>query len=628
MLISGHLKSLTIVFLIGSFCLSLSAQETFFEIKVPEVAKEERICFCLYTVEKGVLKLTAQLYPLQAGEPRQVSLEIKQRSKWKPIAQATVHLQGWTAVFRVEDWDATRDIHYRVNHNDCAYYTGVIKKDPVDKEQIVVAAFTGNSIYPQHGGDISREDIVNNIKFIKPDLLFFSGDQVYDHTRHYAYWLKFGRDFGEVIKNIPTVTIPDDHDVGQGNLWGSSGKKSSGISGDDGGYFMPVEYVKEVERVQTSHLPDPYDPTPVQQGIGTYYTSLNVGGIDFAILEDRKFKTGWREVLDETLVEPDAIIGTMRPHSFVTDDYDPSSLDVPEAKLLGECQLRFLRHWALDWDRSVMKCVLSQTCFCDSADRYYEPERRRYVDFDCNGWPQAGRNKALIEMRKCFAFHINGDTHLGTVFQHGVTDWNDAAYSFTVPSIANLYMRWWTPDQPGKNRVPGSPEYTGEHLDGFGNKVTCWGAANPSFKADPRNPEFKKQLTVRAAGFGVVRFNKKTRKITMECWPRNVDVAQADAKQYPDWPLTIDQTDNYGRHAIAYLPTLRFTNTEDPVVRIVDASNGEHVYTLRAKGRQFQPKVFKFGLYTITISQGERQKQIEHVEANKDSGNEVIDVTL
>jgi hypothetical protein len=159
----------------------------------------------------------------------------------------------------------------------------MIKKDPVEKEVITIFAFTGNSIRPQHGGDIPRTDIVENIQRVNPDLLFFSGDQVYDHTRHYAAWLKFGRDFGEVIRNMPTVTIPDDHDVGQNNLWGAGGKKSHIVAGDDGGYYMPVEYVKEVERAQTSHLPDPFDPTPVRRGIGVYYTALNIGRISFAI---------------------------------------------------------------------------------------------------------------------------------------------------------------------------------------------------------------------------------------------------------------------------------------------------------------------------------------------------------
>jgi hypothetical protein len=86
-----------------------------------------------------------------------------------------------------------------------------------------------------------------------------------------------------------------------------------------------------------------------------------------------------------------------------------------------------------------------------------------------NGWPQTGRNQALAEMRKAFAVHIAGDQHLGTVMQHGIDDWDDAGYSFCVPSIANLYLRWWAPLTPGQNRQPGAPEYTGRDVDGFAN---------------------------------------------------------------------------------------------------------------------------------------------------------------
>ena len=69
------------------------------------------------------------------------------------------------------------------------------------------------------------------------------------------------------------------HDVGQANLWGHGGKKSNTGAGPDGGYFMPVKYVKQVERAQTSHLPDPFDPTPIDRGIGVYYTDLTWGSV-------------------------------------------------------------------------------------------------------------------------------------------------------------------------------------------------------------------------------------------------------------------------------------------------------------------------------------------------------------
>ena len=94
-------------------------------------------------------------------------------------------------------------------------------------------------------------------------------------------WLLFGRQFGDIIRDRPTICIPDDHDVGQGNLWGEGGKQALLPGAADGGYRMPPDYVRMVERAQTSHLPDPYDPTPIERNIGVYYTSLNVAGIDW-----------------------------------------------------------------------------------------------------------------------------------------------------------------------------------------------------------------------------------------------------------------------------------------------------------------------------------------------------------
>jgi len=572
-------------------------------LAIPEVSRDQVICFALYTAHDNILKLTAQLYPLEEGEDRTVRLEIRDGEKWKEIAKTQVIEQGWTAPFRVENWDSSKDAEYRVAHGKEAFYTGTIRKDPIEKNVIVVAAFTGNSIYPGHGGNIPKTDIVENIKKLDPDLLFFSGDQVYDHNRHYAYWLKFGRDFGEIIRNIPTITIPDDHDVGHGNLWGAGGKLSRTGAGHDGGYFKPVQYVNEVQRAQTSHLPDPFDPTPVQRGITVYYTDLTIGGVNFAIIEDRKFKTG-----------PSGVIPKMgpRPDHINDPSYDRKAIDVPQARLLGERQLKFLRAWGADWHDCEMKAVLSQTIFCGGAHIHGRIGGRLLADLDSNGWPQTGRNKALAEIRRAFAIHIAGDQHLATIFHHGIDDFNDACYSFCVPSIANLYLRWWSPLEPGKNRQEGMPEYTGEYFDGMGNRVTCWAAANPSLK-----PNGGSKLTTRAAGFGVVKFDKRAREITMECWPRNVDITDPTAKQYPGWPKTIKQQDNYGRQAVAYLPRLEVSGMTDPVVQVIEESTGEIVYTLRIKGTSFRPKVFAKGTYTVKVGElgTERMKVLKGMKA-------------
>ena len=581
-------------------------------LDIPDVTRDKVICFALYTVNNNIMKMTAQLYPLKENEDRLVRLQVKKNEEWAEIAKADIIEDGWTAHFRVEKWDSAKDFEYRLAHGKDAYYTGLIRKDPVDKETIVVAAFTGNSIYPKQGGNIGKNDIVENLKKIDPDLLFFSGDQVYDHNRHYPYWLKFGRDFGQVIRSTPTITVPDDHDVGQANLWGASGKKSLTVAGHDGGYFKPVEYVKQVERAQTSHLPDPYDPTPIQRGIDVYYTSMNLGRISFAIIEDRKFKSG-----------PQGLVPEMgpRPDHINDPSYDPKSVDVLGAVLLGERQLKFLRDWGTDWQDADIKAVLSQTIFCGGAHIHGKIGGRLHADMDSNGWPQTGRNKALAEIRRCWAVHIAGDQHLATIFHHGINEWEDACYSFCVPSIANFYLRWWEPLQGGQNRQPGMPEYTGRFLDGFGNKITCYAAANPSKKPNGGN-----KLTTRAAGFGVVLFNKKTREITFQCWPRNVDVKDPKAKQYPGWPKTINQTDNYGRKALAYLPTLKFKGLENPVVQIIDEANGEIVYTLRIKGNTFKPKVFKKGSYTIKTGKDKLEKILTNVKSLEQGQSKTITI--
>ncbi|MFC1764484.1 hypothetical protein ACFL6U_20750 [Planctomycetota bacterium] len=557
---------------------ALGARE---ELVIPNVPRNQVICFALYTTQNNVLKLSAQLYPLNDGEARDVTLYIDRGNGLTAVATQKVDEDHWMTTFRVEPWDDAQFAAYRLTHPGGAAYDGIVRANPQDKNEIVVAAFTGNSNRDRS----PRADIIRNVNAQNPDLLFFSGDQSYDHKHHLAAWLLFGRQFGAIIRNRPTVTIPDDHDVGQGNLWGAAGKKSKGGGGDDGGYIMPVQYVNMVQRAQTAHLPDPVDPTPVKRGVTVYYTRLNIGGIDFAIVEDRKWKTG-----------PAGLVPRQGPRADHINDpnYDPQSVDLPEAVLLGERQLSFLQQWGEDWTDAQMKCVLSQTIFAGGAHIHGKINGRLIADMDSNGWPQQGRNRALLTLRKSFAFHIAGDQHLATVIHHGVNQWEDAGWSFCVPSIVNYYGRWWWPLEEPLNHDPASPlPFTGRFYDGFRNKVTMHAYANPT------------RANENAAGYGVVRFNKKTRKITMECWPRRVDVTSADAPQYTGWPKTIDQYDNYSRHPSGYLPTVSVQGAEDPVVQVIDEGLGSVVYTLRIKGTHFQPIVFRTETpYTVRVDNG------------------------
>jgi len=568
------------------------------------IPSEDRIAFTLYTVHEQTLKLTAQFNPIKDYEPFEAYLQVKNGANWETIANSDIRYPGYTAHFRIDNWDDSKQQKYRVTHNNRAFYDGIIQANPVHKDTIIMASLSCNSQYPQHGGTISKNDIVDNLKKSKIDLVFFAGDQVYDHSQHYIYWLQFGKEFGEILRNTPSIVIPDDHDIGQGNIWGAGGKKAKSRNGTDGGYYLPPSYIEEVQRAQTSHLPDPYDPTPILQDISVYYTDLKWGGISFAILEDRKFKSG-----PEGLVKHDGA----RIDLVTNPEVDTKKFDHPDAKLLGERQLKFLESWSTDWQDAEMKAVLSQTIFAMSSNYTGKQDVEIIADFDTNGWPQTGRNKALESIRKSYSVMIAGDQHLGSVIKHGIDDWGDAGYSICSPAIANYWLRWWHPKEPGTNRKKGAPNYTGDFLDGFGNKMTILATANPT------NDEIENRgvLSTSAAGFNIIKFVKSSRDIVVECWPRNVDVLSGE--QFSGWPISFKQEDNYVIKEGFSLPRLIFKE-EDPVVTIRRSRDNELISSLRVNGSSYQPRVPDQEAYNVIILQnGEEQtlKQLTPSRKNK-----------
>ena len=492
-----------------------------------DVQRADVIAFALYTVAvpptggPGTLKLTAQLYPLKPGEPLEAVLEVDRGAGWHEVARAEVLYPGWDVHFRVEDWDVSRDVPYRVRHGADAVFTGTVRRDPRDQERVVVAVMSCNSSSTTG----PREELVRSLREADPDLLFFAGDQTYRHTQHTVGWIEFGLQFRDVIRYRPTVTIPDDHDVGHPNLWGADGRRSLRKDGADGGYFYPAAYVNMVQRQQAWHLPDPVDPAPVEQGITVYFTRLILGGVDFAILEDRKFKTGPHGTIPQLGPRPD----------HITDPaYDRAAIDLEGLELLGKRQLDWLGRWADDTAGVRAKAVLSQTAFCGAVHLHGQPDNRLLADLDCNGWPQSGRNAALRIMKRAGAVHLCGDQHLAVVVQHGIDAHRDGPWAFTSPALVNtIYGRWWHPEdeRPGPNPVPGSPlPWTGDYLDGLGNRITMVAYANP----EDRNDERK-----RADGFGLAAWDFRDETVTFHCHPRFPDRAAGGPVEYPGWPVVV-----------------------------------------------------------------------------------------
>jgi hypothetical protein len=456
---------------------------------------------------------------------------------------------------------------------------------------------------------------------LDPDLLAFTGDQFYESSGGYGIqtapldkaildylrkWWLHGWTWRELMKDRPSISIPDDHDVYQGNVWGEGGAGPQRTQ-EAGGYRLPAEWVNVVHRTQTSHHPDPHDPQPAKQGISVYFVSMTFGRLSFAILADRMFKTGPDGEVPPTGGRPD----------HVTDpNFDPKTADLPGLELLGERQLSFLSQWAADWQGADMKAVVSQTIFTAMATTHGGNRQRLVADYDANGWPQSERDKALKEIRKAFAVHLAGDQHLPAVVHYGIDDYKDAGVAFAGPAVNVGYPRWWEPEQPGKNRQPGSPENTGDFLDHFGNKLTVLALKNGAEKPAQKLLE---NLEDKASGLGVVRFDKKNREITIECWPFLADPTKPNS-QFPGWPVKFNMQDNYARKAAAYLPTLIFQGTPNPVVQVQNDHTGEIEYTLRIAGSTFRPMVFD-ALATHTVKVGAEVpqfiKELSHLQPDE-----------
>ena len=612
------------------------------------------ICFAQYTLDKKVLKMTAQLAPVETIEKHTVTLELRKQGRWVSEQTTTVENLARTAHFRLENWNAEQAVPYRVkltlplrDQRKHYYYEGTIAVEPLEKEELNLAVFSCNSHY-----GFPNDEVVHHAGSHQPDMCVFLGDQLYESHGGFGVqhapvekasldwlrkWYMFGWSYRELFRDRPSAFIPDDHDVYHGNIWGEAGKDAPVEKGwgydsqDEGGYKMPPEWVNMVHRAQTSHLPDAFDPTPVKQNIQVYYTDWTYGGVSFAILEDRKFKTAPKNVLPE---EAKVVNGFIQNRDFDIKQYYDINAD-----LLGQRQLDFLEEWASDWSgRAEMKAVLSQTNFCTVAtlpegsilDRIVPklpiPPRGEYVtgdapttDMDSNGWPQKGRDEALRKIRKAFALHIAGDQHLASTVQYGIEEFGDSGFAFAGPALNNIWpRRWWPQVEENHKSLAGRDKNTGDFEDGFGNKMTVYSVANPA--QTNRRPGL---IYDRATGYGIIRFNKKERTMTIECWPRYVNPLENPEGQYDGWPVTIQQDANYGQKAEGYLPEMVITGLDAPVVQIYNESTNSLVYAKRLNKKRFKPKVFDPDA-TYRIRVGEPDKAIWKVFENITIGEEQV----
>lgn len=513
------------------------------------------IAGALYSVNGNVLKMTTQLMPIGKSEPHEIALECRTGGgEWIRRSTAKVG-DGFTAVFRVDDWDASKDWDYRViypaggDSNNSGNYEGRIRRDPGDDADLRIGLYSctiatnrlldrgkGPRIpsWAKFLGRYTKDcicfpfnNLVNYGSYHKPDILFFVGDQFYEDNPSireggpeprldYLYkWLLWLWGFREMTRRTPTIVLTDDHDVFQPNLFGNGGRPAPDGQYNHGGYRPSAAWVNMMQRTQCGHNPDPYDPTPVKQGISVYYGAFKYGGVDFAFLEDRKWKTA---------------------------PWQGRSLDVHEGELLGERQERFLEEWGRKVATSDRpRIVATQTIF---AGVQTSPAGRPLIDFDCNGYPALNRRRAMELIRDAGALIISGDQHLATVIRNGIDDFTDGPVQFTGPAGAATWTRWFQPAKPLPN--PMDTPFTGDFIDAFANKCRVLAVANPDkltmaeYWSDVKPPtQYIGDRDLKAEGYCLIDVDKAQRQYVLHCWRWDVDPAGAGAKEYDGWPVKV-----------------------------------------------------------------------------------------
>ncbi|MBM82111.1 MAG: twin-arginine translocation pathway signal [Planctomycetaceae bacterium] len=524
------------------------------------------ILWSMYTLsdsrgdEGFVLKLSALTGPLGKDDNKTVELHVPKDGDTVRIAEAELNMDAWTATFRIPNWDATKatpyTLVYRMKSKDgketTAEWSGTIKASPSGRP-LRLGALTCQNDYA-----FPYEPVANNLVKLDPDMLYFSGDQLYEShggfgiirdpagpaiLNYLRKFYQFGWAFREALKDRPTVCIPDDHDVFQGNIWGEAGAKmTSGSTSSKGGYREPARMVNVVHRTCAGHHPDYFDPTPVQQNISVYYGDMVYGGVSFAILGDRQFKSGPERV--ET--------GSGRADHVTDRNFDTAALDKPGLVLLGERQEKFLEHWVNDWRGHNLKVLLSQTVFAGVATHHGGYNGFLKADLDCGGWPQTARDRAIKIISKGMPLHINGDQHLTTLAQYGVDQQRDGCWSFCTPAIAAGYPRWWRPDDEGmthENRPKHGLANTGEFIDGFGNKVYVYAVGNPVV---PKPSNRYQRAHQKGSGFGLVTIDTRAKTYHIESFRFLIDPTDGKASnQFPGWPVTLQQKENAGDNVLS-----------------------------------------------------------------------------
>jgi len=590
------------------------------------------VAFTLYTLSNRQLKLRAQLIPDSLEEKSLLAFDLKNGEQWTRAAVEKIQPENSGVLFSIKDWRSQAAVAFRLvvlkeNGQEAGFppFFGRIAPEPLEPREIRLAVLSGAG-----EADYPYSRLVTELQKLNPDVLFFGGHQVFGRPvgwwqekvspeqikREYLrQWVLFGWAFSDLLKERPAILTPDARDYFQLKLWGDGGqtgleeKAANPFEAQDkGGFLLSADFVRLVLATQTSHLPE----SPSGQLPGTsfkpYFCEVNYGSLSLAVLDDRMFKTPPASVYG-----PEQIRNGWPANP--TPEIAGREAKAKGASLHGQEQLAFMKRWAEDWSgQTEYKAALSQSLWAcletvpagaagDEAlfkspppsPGEYPPSDEPAADFNSGGWPPAAREEAVKILRKALAVHLAGSGGPAASLKYGLERYEEAGYALVPKPLTSNWLVRWLP--AARTRVKGKtlPGPTGNFSDAFGNRLTVKAVANPEATGDQDSSGL-------SSGFGLVRF-RPDGTIVFENRSVAPSTSSQEAGLLPGWPVVFSVLDNDGRRPAAYLPTLKFKGLDRPLVQIVEEARQEVVYTVRVRGNEFRPPVFRAGNYTIRCGQ-------------------------
>lgn len=526
----------------------------------------------LYSVANGDLKVGVQCLSLGKtirGQYSRMGVRLEKRQpdgSWSRVARTVgVSEPDYYALVRVKQHDSSQAADFRVvlvnGPKDSAPYAFQVPAEPTDGRLAIGGVSCTGVMGRKNLGDRSLlkpgesfigvwrpgnlwapfSGVTEPLIEREPDLVFFTGDQVYEWiptpadptdampVEDYLYkWTIWHWSFKDVTSRAPCLLQADDHDVWHPNLWGD-GPRLMTTGGDSGGGYLKSGYfVNLVQRTMCGHNPDAYSPGPNDSGITNYFCTFNYGGVDFALLEDRKFKSAV-----------------------------PSVKAGADPVMLGDAQVRMLTEWADAPQPAPVRIVVSQTNYITLNTN---KSGGMFADRDTNGWPKPARDRAVELFGRAGAMLFTGDQHLASVTRMPTPASENGVYQFSQPASGCIWWRWFYPNdrlRKGPSQAGDGPSYLGRFVDGFGNPFETLAVANPAppavmptynntgrrkhiLSAQQRSEGVGTESRIhQGEGFGLIRIDTAADRMTLECWPDKSATRTKPYRQFDGWPVQL-----------------------------------------------------------------------------------------